>query len=269
MREIVIPTFYSLSQPIAETLADLAQAGVRLVEVHGDAPDRHIDLTDDGQVDALAQAVRALPLGVHAVHCAFSQPSEGAWDISQPSPSARAAALHRRTQVIRSAAKLGARHVIVHPGARDRSPQRSAHSRASLAQLVEAARAAGISIAVENQPPDHLGGSLAEIGRLLEGLDPAVAGFCLDTGHAMLGADLPTDYIRALGHRLIAIHWHSNDCHDDAHDFPCLGGSDWNAFFDALDAVGYDSPVTVEAVPPAGASLEEALAAARTALRRR
>ena len=47
MMDIVIPTFYSLSQPIPELLEALAEAGVRLVEIHGDAPDRHIDLTDE------------------------------------------------------------------------------------------------------------------------------------------------------------------------------------------------------------------------------
>ena len=84
MREIVIPTFYSMTQPISRTLEQLAALGVRLVELHGDAPDTHLDLTDRDAMDALAQVVRGLPLEVHSVHCAFSQPSEEAWDISQP-----------------------------------------------------------------------------------------------------------------------------------------------------------------------------------------
>ena len=31
---------------MAEVLGQVAEAGVRLIELHGDAPDRHIDLTD-------------------------------------------------------------------------------------------------------------------------------------------------------------------------------------------------------------------------------
>lgn len=266
MREIVIPTFYSLSQPIPELLAQLAQAGVRLIELHGDAPDGHIDLTDETAVDALAQVIETLPLDVHSVHSPFSQPSEDAWDISQPDPGKLAAALRGRRKIIRSAARLGARHVIVHVGVRERGEDRLARSRASLAELVELARETSVKIAVENLPPDHLGGSLAEVKWVLDGLDPEVVGFCLDTGHAMLGEDPLADYIRALGDRMLGIHWHANNCEDDAHLFPGVGETEWDGFFAALDEVGYDLPVTVEAVPPDTASLEEALTAVRTAL---
>lgn len=266
MREIVIPTFYSMSQPISRTLEQLAGAGVRLVELHGDAPGTHIDLTDDEAVDALAEVVRGLPLEVYSVHCAFSQPSEEAWDISQPDAEGRTVALRNRTKVIGAAARMGARHVIVHPGVRDRGEERLAYSRAGLAQLADAAQGAGTRIAVENLPPDHLGGSLAEVRCVLEGLDPAVAGFCLDTGHAMLGRDPLGDYIRALGDRMFGIHWHANDCSDDAHLFPDVGRAEWHEFLTALDDVGYHLPVTVEAVPPATTSLDEALLSIRTAL---
>jgi sugar phosphate isomerase/epimerase len=269
VREPVIPTFYSLSKPIPQLLDDLVNAGVRLIELHGDEPEHHIDLTGETEIDSLAQVVARLPLTVHSVHCAFSKPSEEAWDISHPDARKREAALERRTQVIKSAARLGAHHVIIHVGVRERGEERLAYSRASLERLVEIARGAGVRIAVENLPPDHLGGSLAEIQCMLEGLDGEVAGFCLDTGHAMLGADRPADYIRALGHRMLAIHWHANDCADDDHLFPGADGTDWRDFFTALDEVNYESPVTIEAVPPDGVSIDEAVREARVALRER
>lgn len=266
MREIVIPTFYSMSQPISKTLEQLAAAGVRLVELHGDAPDTHLDLTDAAAMNALAHVVRELPLEVHSLHCAFSNPSEEAWDISQPDDARRARALHDRKKVIRTAGQLGAHHVTVHPGVRHRGEGRLAQSRASLAELAEVSQEAGTKIAVENLQPDHLGGSLAQVEALLEGLDPAVVGFCLDTGHAMLGEDPPSDYVRALGDRMFGIHWHGNDCTDDAHLFPDVTHSKWNEFFAALDEVGYDLPVTLEAVPPPTVPLEEALRSVRAAL---
>ena len=261
-----MPTFFSLSEPIATVLQRLAGAGVRLVELHGDAPDIHIDLTDEAAVSALAKVVERLPLEVHSVHGAFSKPSEEAWDISQPDRSKRAVALRNRVQAIKAAAKLGARHITMHPGVGNRSKERLAHSRAGLVQLAEAARDAGVRIAVENLPPDHLGGCLAEVKSVLEGLDPAVAGFCLDTGHAMLGDDDLRDYILALGHRMFGIHWHTNNCTDDAHLFPDVSQPEWDDFFCALDEVGYHSPVTVEAVPSEATSLEEAVRAIRAAL---
>jgi len=266
MREIVIPTFYSMSQPISNTLEQLAAAGVRLVELHGDAPATHLDVTDEAAVDALAQVVRGLPLEVHSVHCAFSQPSEEAWDISQPDDDKRAAALGNRVEVIRASARLGAHHVVVHAGAGSSSKERLARSRASLAEMAEVARDAGTKIAAENLPPDQLCGSLAEMESVLEGLDPAVVGFCLDTGHAMLGQDALGDYIRALGSRMLGIHWHGNDHCEDAHHFPDVTHATWDDFLAALDEVGYDLPVTLEAVPSAGTSLEEAFRSVRAAL---
>jgi sugar phosphate isomerase/epimerase len=267
MREVVVPTFVSMSQPISRTLEELAAAGVRLVELHGDAPDTHIDVTDDAEVNALAEVVRGLPLEVYSVHCAFSKPNEETWDISQPDGGRRAAALRNRTKVIRASARLGVRHVIVHAGVGQRGDERLSLSRASLAELAEIAQDAGTRIAVENLEPDHLGGSLGEMESLLDGLDPAVVGFCLDTGHAMLGKDPLRAYIEALGGRMFGIHWHGNDSSSDGHLFPELGEADWEDFFAALDEIGYDLPVTVEAAPPATISLEEALRSLRAALR--
>jgi sugar phosphate isomerase/epimerase len=266
MREIVVPSFVSMSQPVAETLEQLAAVGIRFVELLADAPDRHIDLADEAAVSALAEVVRGLPLAVYSVHGGFSNPSEEAWDISQPDPVARAAAVRRHAQVVRASALLGAHHVVIHPGVRHRGEDRLRHSRGGLAELAEVAREAGTVLAVENLPPNHLCGSLAETQHLLDGLDPAVIGFCLDTGHAMLGQDTIGDYIHALSDRLTGIHWHASDHAEDAHLFPDVERGEWDEFFAALDEVGYDSPVTVESVPPPTTPLEDAIQAVRAAL---
>ena len=102
--------------------------------------------------------------------------------------------------------------------------------------------------------------------QLLDGLDPAIVGFCLDTGHANLGPDSPADYINALGERLIAIHWQDNNGTGDDHLFPGIGSIPWADFFAALTEVGYDLPVTVESSLPEGMSLAQAVSIAREAL---
>ena len=268
MKRIVAPTFLSLDRPIAEVLGQVAAAGVRLIELHGDAPDRHIDLTDEAAVSSVARVAAELGLEVHSVHGPFSNPTEEAWDISNPDDAKRAGAVANHARVIRTAAKLGASHVVIHAGVRDRSGFRSAHCRASLEELSDAAREAGIKLAVENLPPDYLVSSVADVRRMIDGLDPDVVGFCLDTGHAMLGSDSPTDYVRAFHDRLLGVHWHYNDGKNDTHLFPSHEHSDWRAFLAALAETGYDLPVTVEAVPPDGLSLREAFRAAREAFRR-
>jgi len=266
MREIVVPSFVPGSKQAGDALEQLAAAGIRLVELLADAPDRHIDLADSIAVQALVRVIRDLPLSVYSVHCGFSSPSEEAWDISQSDQGARAAAVHRQVQVIRGSGALDAHHVVIHPGVRQRGEDRLRCSREGLAELAEAARKEGTLIAVENLPPDHLCGSLTEMQRLLEDLDPAVVGFCLDTGHAMLGEDTIGDYVHALSDRLVGIHWHASDHGEDAHIFPDVEHGGWGEFFAALDQVGYDDPVTVEAVPPPDTALEDAVRAVRAAL---
>jgi sugar phosphate isomerase/epimerase len=261
MREIVIPTFVLMPQPMPEALGQLAAADVRLIEVHGDAPDTHLDLTDQATVEALAKTVGELSLVVHAVHAPFSQPSEGAWDIAQPDDRERAHALRRLMGVITVSAALGARHVVLHIGVSNHGADRLARGRAGLAQLAESAAEAGVGIAVENMPR-YGGASVAEVAALLDGLDPQAIGLCLDTGHAMMGQDRPEDYVRALGDRLWAVHWHASNDGDDAHLFPIASGVNWDPFVAALDEVGYTAPVTVEALPPETASLPEAIQAA-------
>jgi sugar phosphate isomerase/epimerase len=266
MREIVVPTFVLMPQPVPEALGQLVAAGVRLIEVHGDAPETHIDLTDEVAVGALAEAIDRLPLEVHSVHAPFSQPNEPAWDIAQPDEGMRAQALSSLAKVIRLSARLGAEHVVVHIGVDNHRRGLLAHGRASLAQLAVVAREAGVRIAVENMPPRYLGGCLADIQSVLDGLDPEGVGFCLDTGHAMMGDDDPCEYARALRDRLWAVHWHASNGNDDSHLFPSSSATRWDDFVAALDEVGYTSPVTVEAVPPASASLRWAVQAAHAIL---
>lgn len=256
-----------MTKPIAQVLEDIAAHGVRLVEMHGDAPDIHIDLTDEPAIDALATTVEDLPLRIHSLHCAFSQPDEETWDISQPDNNLRAKAVDRRRRVIASCARLGARHVVIHMGVRDRSRERFTHSLDSLHKLADCARDLGVKLAVENLPPDHLCGTLAEMALVMKEADPDVVGFCLDTGHAMLGDHEPSDLVRAFGDRLIAIHWHSNDGIRDSHLFPGTDCTDWTHLYQALDDVGYSLPVTVESVPPSGILLSDATAEAEAAMR--
>ena len=265
MKRIVAPTFISLTRPLAEVLGQVAAAGVRLIELHGDAPDKHIDLTDDAAVAAAARVADKVGLRIHSVHSPFSSPSEDAWDLSQPDPGKRRRAVENHSKVIRSAGRLGAAHVVMHAGVRDRGAGRLANCRESLRKLSVVAREARVKIAVENLAPGYLVGSVDDMVRMLEGLDPEVVGFCLDTGHAMLGSDSPSDYIRALSDRILAVHWHCNDGKEDTHTFPSNGGSECREFLAALAEIGYDLPMTVEAVPPDGVPMADAFNAARDA----
>jgi sugar phosphate isomerase/epimerase len=73
---------------------------------------------------------------------------------------------------------------------------------------------------------------------VLDGLDPARTGICLDTGHVHQGADVPT-YIRTVAHRILTLHLHDNHGDRDAHALPGRGTLDWPAVLGELHVGGY------------------------------
>jgi len=266
LRQVVAPTFYPLHQPILQVLEELSAAGIRLVELYGDSPRIHVDLMDDSAVEAVRQALDRLPIKVYSIHAGFSNPSEEAWDISEPDAEKRRLAVERHETVLRAAKKLGAHHVVIHPGIENRNGRRFEDCRESIRLLAESAREAGVLLAVENMPPTYLGATPDETRSLLEGMDPKAVGFCLDTGHAMLGNGGVGDFFKVLGRRIVAIQWHDNDGKNDEHLYPGEGKNSWDEFFAGLDRFNIDLPVTVEAAPPEGITLETAVAEVQQAL---
>ncbi len=266
MKEVVAPTAFWQQQPAATVVELFSQAGITLAEIVADAPGTHIDLTDEQAVAVLAAVMGGLPIRTYAIHSAFDVPSPQAWDISQADQAQRDSAIRGHITILRAGARLGVHHYVIHPGIDIVSDQRLATSHASLQQLAEAAGESGTRIAVENLPPGLLGSTIGQMQQLLDGLDPAIVGFCLDTGHAYLGPDSLTDYIRAFAEQLIAVHWQDNNGTGDDHLFPGTGVIPWEEFFAVLDDVGYGLPVTVESSLPEGMSLPEAVHLAREAL---
>lgn len=266
MRQVVAPTFFPLHQPAVRVLEELSAAGVELVELYGDSPKIHVDLTDESAVDAVREALDRLPIKVYSIHGGFSNPCEEAWDISQPDADKRQSAVERHTEVLRAAVRLGAHHVVIHPGIENRTSRRMEDCRASLQQLAESAREMGTLLAIENMPPTYLAATPEETRSLIDGLDPKAVGFCLDTGHAMLGNGGIGDYIRLLSDRIVAIQWHDNDGKNDSHLYPGAGENTWDEFFAGLREFNIDLPVTVEAAPPDGIPLQTAIREVQQAL---
>lgn len=72
---------------------------------------------------------------------------------------------------------------------------------------------------------------------------------CLDLGHAEMkgSGDGAPQMIRALGHRLQALHIHDNDCLHDSHQIPFSMNMDFDAIVTALKEIGYTGYFTLEA----------------------
>lgn len=259
MRELVLPTFTVMSHSLKDGMQILADAGVQFIEIHGNSPELHINLLDDTIVDTINEAIVETPIVIHSVHSAFDQPGWDYWDITNPDKDTRLSAIKNWKKVIKVGARLNAQHMTFHPGTPKKSSERMRVCCETLPIIAEAALESNIMVSLENLPPDYLGGNVEEMTEILAAVDSNLIGFCLDTGHAMIGPDAINDYIQAFGGRMNAIHWHSGENGLDAHIFPTVVDNDWRDFFTALNDVEYYNPIIVESAPPDDLPLAKAV----------
>lgn len=128
---------------------------------------------------------------------------------------------------------------------------------AYLAPYIEAAKKAGVKVAVENmidfgrRHRRYCGGDIYELIDLVETIHDPDVGICIDTGHANISGMQPGDAIRAVGKHLFAVH--INDNHSklgqDEHLLPFFGDIDWKNVMQALADVGYAGHLTYEIHP--------------------
>jgi len=209
-------------------------------------------LVEDSLQDRLAALVRGAQPPVHSLHA----PYRSERDLSALDEERRQTAVSRTIEALELAVRLGAGVVVVHaseePLAAGQRPHRLSQARKSLASLASEARELDLRLAVETMPPEWLPAGSAESSELVQGLDPQVVGFCLDTNHANLTGDL-SEIIHALGPRLWNVHISDNDGLRQRHWLPLRGVIDWRAFMESLAAVRYEGPLIYELDPhPAG-----------------
>lgn len=172
-------------------------------------------------------------------------------DISSPDPTVREAGIQAACAAMNLAVQIGARTLIVHPSSEPIADEarraRMEQARDSIATIAQMAREAGCRVAIELLPRTCLGRSADELLHLLEGVDPETGGVCLDTNHLMGGFRSLPQVVRALGHRLFALHCSDYDGVDEKHWPPLRGVIDWAAFLTALDAAGFCGPFHYEA----------------------
>jgi sugar phosphate isomerase/epimerase len=106
----------------------------------------------------------------------------------------------------------------------------------SLNQVARRCKELGIMCILENKLPHLLFGNTSDILWILDGINSAEVGVCLDTGHAYLGGDIH-NLVHKLSAHLRIIHAHDNGGADDNHWPPGDGKIDWEKFLrDLIDA---------------------------------
>jgi sugar phosphate isomerase/epimerase len=181
------------------------------------------------------------------VHAPFFDLSPGAIE-----PLVREVTRQRLTQSLQAAAHLGAHLMVVHPGYdRWRYPNLAAtwtdHAATTFAPLVVMAEQCDCRLALENiyeQSPVTLLDLAAR-------LDSPWFGHCFDIGHWQLfGRTSLSDWLTAIGPRLLHLHLHDNHGQSDDHLPVGEGSIDYAPLMKMLSCAPQQPSVTLEAHNP-------------------
>ncbi len=152
---------------------------------------------------------------------------------------------------------LGADWMVMHPWNLPHDPLYSRKKArelniAKFAPYIEAAKRAGIGIAIENMVDfggkrrRYCGGDPEELIELVDAINDPDVGMCIDTGHAHVSGIKVGAFIRMAGDRLKATHIDDNLADKDTHLPPFMGGVDWADTMRALGEIGYDGDFSFE-----------------------
>lgn len=144
--------------------------------------------------------------------------------------------------LIKKATDMGPKVIVIHPSGEpieenDRK-ERLACAKESLRKLQDYANTLGATIAVEDLPRTCLGRNSSDILDLISA-HPDLR-VCFDTNHLL--AEPITDFIKAVGNKIITTHVSDYDFINERHWIPGEGKIDWQELIGALKEVGYTGP---------------------------
>ena len=232
-------------------LLQIAGHGFTCIELF--ATRSHFDYRDDQAVQALAGWLNEAGLALHSVHAPITA-HFGAGDRWEPTYSnASGDAAKRQAAIAETGAALQlARHIpfevlVVHLGTPDGRSTPGDNNRGAAARsaddICRLAQPLGVRVALE-VIPNALSTPVALV-QMLDELETADAGVCLDFGHAFLGGDVP-DAIETVAEHLIATHVHDNRRRSDDHLVPYQGAINWDAALMSMQKIGYDGTYLME-----------------------
>lgn len=160
-------------------------------------------------------------------------------------------------RAIEASALLGAEWMVMHPTNLPHDPLYSRKKALDanlsyLAPFIEAAKKAGVGIAVENMVDfggkrrRFCGGDPDELIELVDRINDPDVGICIDTGHAHVSGIDTGAFIRAAGSLLKCTHIDDNRRDGDTHMPPYFGSIDWANTMQAFRDVDYQGDFSFE-----------------------
>lgn len=233
-------------QHILDCLEPIRASGFHLIEVCSAQP--HLDYHDRAMVTRVVERVARLGLEAYSFHAPFAD----AIDITSPNETNCRAAVEEIMQAAEAAAQLRVHYFVLHPGP-EHPPETEPNERLlrmeNVARSIEAiakrCAALGIVCVLENKLPHLLFGNTSDTLWILDAINGAYVGACLDTGHAALSGDLQI-LIRKLAGHLRMLHVHDNRGAGDEHLPPGDGTIDWDRVMRELLAINFRGTLMLE-----------------------
>ena len=233
-------------QSILECLPVIRESGFSIIEVCS-SPE-HLHFRDLKSVQRAAERINELGMEAYSFHAPFAPNI----DIASTDNGQRASSIVEVEKAAEAAALLRVHYFVLHPGpenpaaisAGEQIP-RMQNVIDSLNQIVQRCKALGIMCVLENKLPHLLFGNTSDILWILDGINTAQVGACLDTGHAFLAGDMH-NLVHKLSAQLRMIHAHDNGGADDNHLPPGDGKIDWEKFLRDLIEVRFRGAFILE-----------------------
>lgn len=248
MKFLGVHTFgFIWDRDAAAATRDLAAAGFRQFQYLASAP--HLDPW--GDVDAQARTVRAAVTEVGGQVLAVDLPSSES-NLASPNREIAHASVRAYLKVLDLASELGAPWLTVNSGRKHTllpppDDRLLDIYRASLERLVRAAESRGVRILLENIPGSLLGDAPAARA-FLDQEDYGAVDILYDVTNAAALGERPAEGIRLLADRICLVHLSDAPAGLWRHDPVGTGAVDFAEIRSALEDIGYEHGVVIEAI---------------------
>ena len=242
-------------QSILDCLPVIRESGFSTIEICSSPT--HLDYHDPAMVRRAAERIHELGMEAYSLHAPFADNI----DIASPNEVLRNAAVAEVLEAAEAAAIFRIRYFVIHPGPEHPAATSGEEQLARMHNVVTTLNVVahrcqelGITCVLENKLPHLLFGNTSDILWILDAINGAEVGACLDTGHAFLSRDMQSLIKKLRGH-LKMIHAHDNAGAQDDHLPPGDGLIDWEAMLRELMEIEFRGALILEMAGQANAEV--------------